>query len=237
LKTITSLVALGLWLVLLQPLLALSAQTLTVDQVLKNMEDANAKYPSLQGKIFKTKHDGVFAGEDDISSGKFWILHTGNSPRQIKIDLDKPAKEFFLIEKGSFKHYRPAARDAEIKNNLTKDTQAEFECVFLGLCQSSAVIKQYYNVSLVGQETITGIKTTLLELKPKDKNHPKGIGSIRLWLDSAKWIPVQTRVIESNGTYINALYSNISTAKFSTSVFKLDIPVKETNITDLKDLK
>jgi outer membrane lipoprotein-sorting protein len=212
----------------------LSAQTLTKDQILKNMEDANLKYPSLQGTIQKTKHTVGFSDDDDISSGKFWILRSGNTPRQIKIDIDKPAKEFFLIEKGSFKHYRPLAKDAEVKEGMTKDTQAELECVFLGLCQSTAVITQYYDVNVLGQELVNGTKTTLLELKPKDKKHPSGIGSIRLWMDSAKWIPVQTRVFETTGTYLNALYSNISTEKFGTSVFKLDIPSKDTNITKLK---
>ena len=230
-KAITSLMCMSLLLILLQNL---SAQTLTKDQVLKNMEDANLKYPSLQGAIQKTKHTVGFTDDDDVSSGRFWILRTGTAPRQIKIDIDKPAKELFLIEKGSFKHYRPVAKDAEIKEGMSKDTQAELECVFLGLCQSSAIITQYYDVNLLGQETVNGTKTTLLELKPKDKKHPSGIASIRLWLDSSKWIPIQTRVFETTGTYLNAVYSSISTEKFASSVFKLDIPVKDTNITKLK---
>ena len=228
-KAMTGLLAVSFWLALMQPL---SAQVPTTEQVLKNMEMANAKYPSLQADIQRRAFVAAFNDLGEPSIGKIWILRSGNSPRRIKIDFDKPKKESFLIEKSSFLHYYPVAKQGDSKS-FSAEGQAEGECVFLGLCQSSAVIQKNYDAKVVGQETIGTVKTTMLELKSKDIKRTMGISTIKLWLDSSTWIPVQTRISQESGNYTEAKYSNIKTTKFSTSVFELKV-AKDANITKLK---
>jgi outer membrane lipoprotein-sorting protein len=229
LKTITTVVCVSLLLILLQ---TLSAQTLTPDQVLKNMEQGNAKYPTLQADIERRAAKPLFNDPGDPYFGKIWIVRTANGTRRIKIDFSKPQKETILIEKNSFLHYYPVTKQGETKS-LSAEGQAEGECVFLGLCQSAAVIQQHYDPKVIGQETIGNVKTTVLELKSKDIKRSRGISTIRLWLDSSKWIPVQTRIIQENGNYTEAKYSNVSTAKFSDSVFEIKLP-KDASINKLK---
>jgi len=221
-KTIAKLAAVSLSLFLLQSLQAVQMPTL--DQVLKNMEEANVKYPSIQANIERTIYQARFQDLQDPDPGKIWILKVGNAPRQIKIEFDKP-KEFELIQNGDFKKYTPSTKEVEQSaKTFSKDEQAEIECVFLGLCQSSAVINKSYDASLAAPETVNGTKAIVLVLKTKDKKRAASFASIKLWLDPAKWIPVQTRVFQPNGNYMNAKFTNISTAKFSDSVFKLEIP-------------
>jgi outer membrane lipoprotein-sorting protein len=196
------------------------------------MEQGNTKYPSLQAEIQRRNYNIAFDDLDDPSIGKIWILRAGNSQRRIKIDFDKPKKESFLIEKNSFLHYYPVAKQGDSKS-FSAEGQAEGECVFLGLCQSAAVIQQHYDPKVVGQETIGNVKTTVLELKSKDVKRSRGISVIRLWLDPSKWIPVQTRIIQESGNYTEAKYLNISTAKFSDSVFQIKLP-KDASINTLK---
>ena len=228
-KAVTGLLGLALCLMLLQPL---AAQIPTTEQVLKNMEMANSKYPSLQADIQRRTAAPAFHDEGEPYFGKIWILRTSNSPRRIKIDFDKPKKESFLIEKSSFLHYYPVAKQGDFKT-FSAEGQAEGECVFLGLCQSAAVIQKNYDAKVVGQETIGTVKTTVLELKSKDIKRTMGITTIKLWLDSSIWIPVQTRISQESGNYTEAKYSNIKTTKFSNSVFELKV-AKDANITKLK---
>ncbi|HLQ77785.1 MAG TPA: hypothetical protein VK210_10545, partial [Terriglobia bacterium] len=94
-------------------------------------------------------------------------------------------------------------------------------------------IKQYYDISLVGQqETVDGSKTTHLRLKPKDPKHPAGITSIELWLDNTTWYTVQTRVTETNKNTITAKFSSFQTTKIASSEFNVD--TKGTEITKHK---
>jgi len=228
LKKLAVLLCLGLLIVLLQPL---SAQTPTSDQVLKNMEQGNAKYPSLQADVQKRTYTSFAKDLSDPSVGKIWIFRNGNAPRRIKVDFNKP-KESYLIEKNSFLHFKPVTKEGERKSFSTEG-QAEGECIFLGLCQSASVIQQHWDPKVIGEETIGTIKTTMLELKSKDVKRSRGISSIRLWLDPSKWIPVQTRIFQENGNYTEFRYSNFLTAKFSDSVFDIKLP-KDADITTLK---
>ena len=228
-KTVVRLVTLSLFFILLR---SLSAQTSTTDEVLKNMELGNMKYPSLQANIQRRSFSAAFSDLGDPFTGKIYILRSGNSPRRIKIDFDKPSKEYFLVEKNSFVHFYPGTKQGETRA-FTNEGQAEGECIFLGLCQSAAVIRQDYEPKVIGQETIGTIKATVLELKSKDLKRSRGISVIKLWLDPTKWIPVQTRITQESGNYTEAKYSNISTAKFSESVFELKIP-KDASVTTIK---
>ncbi|HET9132131.1 MAG TPA: hypothetical protein VFO86_14340 [Terriglobia bacterium] len=215
--------------VLLQPL---SAQIPTADQVLKYMEQGNTKFPSLQADIEKRTYTAAFKDLSDPSIGKIWILRSGNAPRRIKVDFEKPSKENTLIEKNSFLHYKPVTKEGE-KKSFSSDGQAEGECIFLGLCQSAAVIQQHWDPKVIGDDTVGTTKTTVLELKSKDIKRSRGISSIRLWLDPFKWIPVQTRTYQENGNYTEFRYSNFSTSKFSDSVFDIKLP-KDADINILK---
>ena len=213
---------------LIQPL---SAETLTAEQVLKNMEQGNAKFPLLQADIEKRTYTKFANYLSDPSVGKIWILRNGNAPRRIKVDFDK-GKESTLIEKNSFLHYKTVTKEGERKS-FTNEGQAEGECIFLGLCQSASVIQQNWNPKVINDETIGTVKTTVLELKSKDIKRSKGISGVTLWLDPSKWVPLQTRIFQENGNYTEFRYSNFNTAKFSESIFDLKLP-RDASITTVK---
>jgi len=212
-------------------------QTPTVDSVLAQMEKSNTSYPYIQAKIETKTYTSFVASFDNPKIGKVWISRTGTAPRQIKIDYDKPVKEQYLIDKGKFTKYDPTHKNGTVFS-FSKEDQAEGECILLGLCQSSARIKQNYTISLANPETIGGVKTTVVELVPKEAKRAANIKSIRLWLDSSKWYPIQTRVYTPNGNYRNSLFTDIavSTKSFPTSVFDLKIP-KDVELQTIKELK
>src|SRR5438034_11451913 len=89
--SMTKLASLALMLILKPPVQ--TVQNPTLDQVLQKMEKANTDYPSLQGNIQKAKYTAFLKTLDDPQTGKFWILHSGNAPRRIKFDFDKPVPE------------------------------------------------------------------------------------------------------------------------------------------------
>jgi len=228
-KAITTLLALGIGFILCQPL---TAQAPALEQVLKNMEQGSQKFPSIQADIQRRPYNKKFDDLGDPTTGKIWVLRTSDGTRRIKIDFDKPQKEYLLIERNAFTHYTPKNNEGQTKS-FSNEGQAEGECVFLGLCQSSAVIQKNYDAKVVGQETIGTVKTTVLELKSRDTKRMMGISVVKLWLDPSNWIPVQTRIYQENGNYTEAKYTNIKAAKFSDSVFALKLP-KDANITTIK---
>jgi outer membrane lipoprotein-sorting protein len=215
-----------------QPSAAQSA-TMDSEQVLAKMEQAGRNFPFIQAGIVKTSYNSAIGRiKDDPQSGKIWIATPSNASRRIKVEFEKPVRELFLVDKGAFLHYYPGQKTGDRKA-VKKDDQAEGECIFFGLCQPGPRIKEFYDVRVVGPETLDGVKTMRLSLKPKDSNHVSGFALIELWLDSAKWYAVQTRVTESNKNYANYRFSNFQTEKIADSVFKIDI-AKDAEISDHK---
>jgi len=219
-KVIAGLLAPWLFLILFQPL---SAQTLTPEQVLGKMEQANRTSPFLQASVQKTKYTSVLAKTGDPQPGKIWISSPANAARRIKIDFEKPLRELFLVDKGAITHYYPGEKTGDTKP-LTRDDQAEGECILFGLCQPGPRIKENYNIRVAGAEALDGVQTTRLELKPKDPSRTAGFAMIELWLDSTKWHAIQTRVTETNKNYVNYKFSKFQTGKIADSVFDLNLP-------------
>lgn len=203
------------------------------EQALAKMEQAGRNFPFIQASVLKTMYNSAVGRiKPDPQSGKIWIATPANAARRIKVDFDKPVRELTLVDKGVFLHYYPGQKTGDRKA-IQKDDQAEGECVFFGLCQPGPRIRQFYDIRVVGPETIDGIKTLRLALKPKDPGHMSGFALIELWLDATKWYAIQTRTTESNKNYANYRFSNFQTEKIADSVFKIDI-AKDAEISDHK---
>ena len=202
---------------------AVSQTPPTLDTVFAKMEKANKDYPYLQGNIEKYNYNDLLEKLRLDGSGKIWISSVGSSSRRVKVEFDKPNKETWNLSSGLFIDYSPPTKLGK-RVTFDKDKQPEAECVFLGLCGSTALLKQFYTVTVAGQETVNGVNTVVLEMRPKDKKREEYFTLIKLWLDANKWYPVQTQVTTSSKNYNLFKYSGFKTGSISNSVFDLKLP-------------
>lgn len=205
--------------------LLLTAQAVTPDTVLAKMEQSNKDFPFIQAKIRMVVYKDLIGVFDEAQVGKIWISHTGNGPRQIKVEFDKPLKELWLVDKSVYTKYFPNTKSG-LTFKFEKEYQPEAECILLGLCQSSSFIRQNYSVVLGTPEIIDGVKTTVLELTPKDAKRAANFKKFKLWLDLSKGYPIQTCVYLPNKNYKQVNFTEINTKSFSGSVFKIDVDKK-----------
>jgi len=199
------------------------SQAPSLDTVFAKMEKANKDYPYLQGNVEKFIYNDLAEKLRLDGSGKIWISNSGTATRRVKVEFDKPEKRSWLLDSGVFIDYYPGTKSGK-KITFDKDRQPEAECVFLGLCGSTALLKQFYTVTVTGQDTVNGVKTVALELRPKDKKREEYFTLLKLWLDSDKWWPVQTQVFTMGKNYTIFKYSGFKTGSISNSVFQISIP-------------
>jgi outer membrane lipoprotein-sorting protein len=94
-----------------------------------------------------------------------------------------------------------------------------------GFGQSSEEMKKFYAITLVGEQTVDGKKTSVLELKPKSAQAASMFTSITLWFDQQRWIPVQIKTTEASRDYMIMKFMNIRmNARIPESVFDLKLP-------------
>src|SRR5215813_1716492 len=160
----------------LSPSFALQAQTaFTLEQVLSKMDDVAKGFQSVQADIERT-HVTILVNDKDVASGKFYYMRSGKEPR-VKLELTKPVAQLALVDKGKLQLYTPNLKQVqEASLGDHKDLLEMF--MALGFGQSSQDLKKNFDITLGGEESVDGKKTTALDLKPKQA----GIRSVRMWM-------------------------------------------------------
>ncbi len=192
-----------------------------LDTVLERMEAVGREFRNLEADIERTKVV-VIVDDHSTSSGKFYFARRGDTSR-IRMTIEKPARQELLIDKGMLQMYFPRINQVQVADLGENQDKAEFMAIGFG--QSSADLLKYYDVTLAGEESIDGIATSILDLKPRSADFSAIFSNIRLWIDQERWIPLHTKLTEAGGDYLDVRFSNIKiNGRLSNSVFELKLP-------------
>ena len=197
------------------------AMTPETRRVLASIDQAGKRLTDLTADIKQTKVTLV-VNDTSTETGKLFLkrLKDGN---RTKLEYEKPELKTLLIDKGKVLIYEPKIKRLQEIDLGKNRAQAEF--LLTGVGQSSANLTNTYNVKFLREEIINGVKTSLLELKPKSGKVSAMFTQIWLWIDPATGLPIQTRLTESSGDYLTFQLANIKiNPKLSDKTFKLDVP-------------
>ena len=197
------------------------AMTPETRRVLASIDQAGKRLTDLTADIKQTKVTLV-VNDTSTETGKLFLkrLKDGN---RTKLEYEKPEVKTLLIDKGKVLIYEPKIKRLQEIDLGKNRAQAEF--LLTGVGQSSANLTNTYDVKFLKEEIINGVKTSLLELKPKSGKVSAMFTQIWLWIDPATGLPNQTRLTESSGDYLTFQLENIKiNPKLSDKTFKLDVP-------------
>lgn len=194
--------------------------TLDLDQVFAKIDETAKGFHSIQSNLEQTKVT-VLVDDKDIKSGKLYYTRVGKEPR-LKVEIDKPAQQLLLIDKGKVQLYTPSIKQVQ-EASLGGHTNAVDQLMAVGFGQSSADLKKNFKVVMAGEEVIDGRKTAILDLTP---NAPvAGIKALRMWMDEQKGISLQVKVTETGGDYTIYKYTNIKlNSTLPDNTFELKMP-------------
>ena len=197
------------------------AMTPETRRVLASIDQAGKRLTDLTADIKQTKVTLV-VNDTSTETGKLFLkrLKDGN---RTKLEYEKPEVKTLLIDKGKVLIYEPKIKRLQEIELGKNRAQAEF--LLTGVGQSSANLTNTYDVKFLKEEIINGVKTSLLELKPKSGKVSAMFTQIWLWIDPATGLPTQTRLTESSGDHLTFQLENIKiNPKLSDKTFKLDVP-------------
>ncbi|MEO5922244.1 MAG: hypothetical protein ABIR70_00300 [Bryobacteraceae bacterium] len=150
-----------------------------------------------------------------------------------RLDITEPAAFTWHFFGDIWEKYIPKANVIS-EYQVTKLAKSTDQYLLLVFGLSGVELKKTYDLKLGGEETIGGIKTTRIELVPKDKDARKVVAQVELWIPLEKTYAVQQKVMEPNGDYNlwsysdaklnpdlpDAAYSFVAPAGASREVFK-----------------
>lgn len=197
--------------------------------VLKSMDTAAAHFTTTQAEFEWDRYEKVINEVDDVQAGTIYYRRAGNEI-EMKADIKKigdspstlkPEAKFVLFSKGAIRMYLPKA-DTVTVYDLGKN-RSDFESyLVLGFGGSGQDLVKQWDVTYLGQESISGVATGKLQLVPKSQRLRNNLKQIILWIDLQRGISVQQQMFEPQGDYRLAKYSAIKVnEKISSDVFQL----------------
>src|SRR5580700_619944 len=137
-----------------------AAPSLSLDDVLKQMDREQGQFQSLTASIERTKVT-VVVNDHSTESGQIEVRRDG----KMRIDLTSPDQKTILRDGDHLFIYTPKIRQVE-EYDLAKHRGLVDQLLLLGFGTSGESLKKNYLVTLQGEETVTGQKAARLELTP-----------------------------------------------------------------------
>ena len=191
-----------------------------VGEILKRMEAHRQSLSSLQANIKMDKYNAQL-DEHDVTEGTVMYLPAKGRDALVRIDWLKPVQETLAVVKKEYVLYRPRLNQAIIGkvDEKTKDTKATGALAFMSM--SKEQLKNNYDVSYLGKETIGGnVETWHLKLVPKTATDYK---YSEIWVDG-NGMPLQGKVVESNDDSTTVLLSNLQkNSNLDASKFRVNL--------------
>jgi outer membrane lipoprotein carrier protein len=192
-----------------------AAATADTAAVLKSLESAGRGLKTMKASFVETK---VLVLLDEKQETRGDVLL--QVPGRLRWNYTTPQPSAMVIKDGRFSRYIP-------KSKQVFRGQARGEAdLLVGFGPGAAGLGQKYEVTLVGEEAVGGISAYVLDLKPRPDQASSGLFSgIRLWVDKARSIPIQTRLTEPTGDHTTIRFEGVVlNGPIPASAFDLKLP-------------
>jgi outer membrane lipoprotein-sorting protein len=204
-------------------LLALPLAAQTLDDAFARMDKTAQQFKGVEADIKRIDHTAI-VNEDATDAGIIRVQREKQHDLRMLIDFKGPDAKMVSLEGSSASVFYPKINTAQVYNIGTKKDLVE-QFLLLGFGASSAEMKSAYNVSFSGVETIGGQQTWHLMLMPKGGDVSRQLKSAELWISQKDGLPLQQKVLFSNGDYWVVTYSNLKfNPKLSDESLKLKLP-------------
>ena len=199
------------------------ADPVTLESVLKRMDETAAAFHSTQAQFEWDRYEKVIDEVDDVQSGTIYYRRTGTGKDiEMMADITKPDKKYVLFSEGKIKMYLPKPDQVTVWD-LGKSSSDFESYLVLGFGGSGQDLAKSFDVTFLGPQTVEGVSTAELQLVPKSAKLRNNIAKILLWIDLEKGISVQQQFFEPQGDYRLTKYSEVQVngKKIPDEVFKL----------------
>ena len=191
----------------------------TLDNVLQKMDAAAANFQTTQADFVWDQYQRV-VDETDTQKGTVYYRRSGKEI-EMMADIKEPEQKFLLYKDGKLQVYQPKIEQVIQYTAGANHNEIESYLV-LGFGGSGQDLKNAFDVTYQGEDTIDNIATAKLHLTPKSEKVRNYFTEAFLWIDLNRGISLQQKFMQSQGDYRLAKYSAVKVnAKISNDVFRL----------------
>ena len=193
-------------------------------EILAGMDQSAADFTSMAASLEYTKVT-VIVNDHSTQNGKINFEKERGKTR-VLISFTSPAEKHLLFADGKVQFYQPKiAQVDEYQLSSRQDLVEQF--LLLGFGTSGSELRNAYQITLRGSESIAQQQCFLLDLVPKSPKVAAQLQRIQLWISPQSWEPIQQKFYEPGGDYVIARYSDMKrNVKLSDKDFRLPLKGK-----------
>jgi outer membrane lipoprotein-sorting protein len=199
------------------------AQLLT--GVLNKMRKAHQDLKSLKAEIVQEKTNTQIGVTDTTYGQLLYKPAVSKSKRKLRIDYTKPSQDVLAVDGDKYVFYQPRIKQAfeGLTSRVSKGKQdglAQILAIVLSGSLESA--SGEYDLSIVKDEMVNGIMTSMLRAIPKSNRQ---FTRIDIWINQQNSIPVRFSATERNGDVTAFTFKNMQlNAEVPNNAFNLNLP-------------
>jgi len=179
-----------------------------LDKVLRKLDAAAARFHSTSADFQFDSVETDPVPDTDVQKGTVYYERADKTFRaaaHIREENSKPVPKVWVYSGGSFKLYEQMINQVTTLSKLN-----QYESWFmLGFGASGKDLEQKWDITYVGQETLDGVKTDVLELVPKDPGVRRNLSKVKLWVDTDKGVNLKQIFYFGPSSYKVCVYFNV----------------------------
>ena len=174
-------------------------------KTLAQMDAVSEKFSSFEAKFTQQQYVALLKRFEPPQTGDFYYVLDKNRAVQLRHEILEPGVRITTIKGDYVTIYEPAAKQARIHNLGNWKNLVEY--LATGLGQSSAGLKEQFEISYEGAEDVNGEPCSILSLVPKDRSAAASVKSIDIWIKKSTGAPVQYKFLEPTNNYLLQTFS------------------------------
>ncbi|NLT67125.1 MAG: outer membrane lipoprotein carrier protein LolA [Acidobacteria bacterium] len=194
-----------------------------LNKVFAQMEKVGKGFRSFTAKIAKKKYTAILKEFDETETGEFCYGRAADGSALIREDITAPVRRILTIKGELATVFWPNSRQAKILNLGKNKDKAEY--LAIGIGQSPAKLRENYDITYQGTESVDGAPCSVLLLRPKDKRTAAIYSLITMWVEKSSGITSQYKLQEPNNDYLLVNFTDEKlNARIPDSKFEQKIP-------------
>jgi outer membrane lipoprotein-sorting protein len=174
-----------------------------LDEVLREMDTASAKFQSAEANFRWDLYDHLVK-ETTTQAGTIYFKKQG-STNAMGAKVETPKVQILEFRNGVLRLYDPGTDHLTVVKN-----QAQMDSFLtLGFGASGKDLAKAWTISDLGDELLDGVKTAKLDLVPKDPAIRRNCIHMTIWIDPSRSVALKQSFYMPSDDYRTAVYSNI----------------------------
>ncbi len=186
--------------------LSLSAAE-SLDSVLSRMDAAASGFRGVAAKLKKVTFTAII-DDTGVETGSVRLLRPSPGAVRMLIEFTEPDIKSVAFRDRKAEVFYPKMLTVQ-EYDLGKHRALVDQFLLLGFGTSGKALRKEYNLRVLGEETVSGTKTTRLELTPKSAQTRQHLKQVELWIADPGGYPVQQKFVQPSGDHTTIVYTDL----------------------------